>query len=114
MTSERIITAATVTSGEKGDGPELENLVQKSRSNGVDVDVIVGEAAYSGKDNIKMAATEDIELVSRLNPNISQGTRKDEDKTQMEFQQTDRFKILARERYKIEAKKLGVEKCIGI
>ena len=61
MTPERIITAATVTSGEKGDGPELENLVQKSRSNGVDVNVVVGDAAYSGKDNIRMTSEDNIE-----------------------------------------------------
>ena len=52
MSDERIITAATVTSGEKGDGPELENLVQKSRANGMEVDTVVGDTAYSGKDNI--------------------------------------------------------------
>lgn len=35
---------------------------------------------YSGKGNIKMASKESIELVSRLNPSISQGFRKGEDK----------------------------------
>ena len=186
MTPERIITAATVTSGEKGDGPELENLVQKSRSNGVDVDVVVGDAAYSSKDNIQMTLEENIELVSRLNPNISQGQRKEEDrfdynkdagmfvcpaghmatrkarqgkkgvninqvmvyyfdvekcrtcalregcykpgaktksyavsiksdehKAQMEFQETERFKMLSRERYKIEAKNSELKNVLG-
>ena len=186
MTPERIITAATVTSGEKGDGPELANLVQKSRCNGVDVDVIVGDAAYSGKENLKMATKEEIELVSRLNPSISQGNRKDEDrfdynkdagmfvcpaghmairkarqgrkrqginqamvyffdvekcktcalregcykdgaktksysvsiksdehKAQMKFQATERFKLLSRERYKIEAKNSELKNVLG-
>ena len=80
MSPERIIVAATVTSGEKGDGPELDNLVRKSRDNGVNVDVVVGDAAYSGKENIQMAAEENIELVAKLNPSISQGFRKEEDK----------------------------------
>ena len=80
MSPERIIVAATITSGEKGDGPELDNLVRKSRDNGVDVDVVVGDAAYSGKENIQMAAEENIELVAKLNPCISQGFRKEEDK----------------------------------
>ena len=31
MTEERLITAATVTSGEKTDGKELPELVRKSR-----------------------------------------------------------------------------------
>lgn len=186
MTPERIITAATVTTGEKGDGPELEGLVQKSRSNGIDVDVVVGDAAYSGKDNIRMAAEEEIELVSRLNPSISQGVRKEEDrfdynkdagmfvcpaghmairkarqgkkgqgenqamvyffdvekcrscalregcyrtgaktksysvsiksdehKAQMEFQKTERFKTLSRDRYKIEAKNSELKNVLG-
>lgn len=33
MTEERIITAATITSGEKTDGKELESLVQKKQGN---------------------------------------------------------------------------------
>ena len=45
MSDERIITAATVTSGEKGDGPQLQE-----------------------------------QLVARLNPTISNGTRKEEDR----------------------------------
>jgi len=35
MTKERIITAATITSGEKTDGKELAALVQKSREAGM-------------------------------------------------------------------------------
>lgn len=49
MTEERIITAAVVTSGEKGDGPELPKLLKISQENGIEVDTIIGDAAYSGK-----------------------------------------------------------------
>ena len=35
MTEERIITAAVVTSGEKGDGPELPKLLEISQNNGI-------------------------------------------------------------------------------
>ena len=49
MSDERIITAATVTSGEKGDGPQLQELVEQSRANGMVVDTVVGDTAYSGK-----------------------------------------------------------------
>ena len=47
MSDERIITAAVVTSGEKGDGPQLKSLVEQSRSNGMEVDTVIGDTAYS-------------------------------------------------------------------
>ena len=82
MSDERIITAATVTSGEKGDGPQLQELVEQSRANGMVVDTVVGDTAYSGKDNIILSNDKDngFELVARLNPTISNGTRKEEDR----------------------------------
>lgn len=79
MTEERIITAAVITSGEKGDGHELKQLVQKSRSNGIKVEEVIGDSAYSGKDNLEYASKENIMVISKLNPVISQGTRKKED-----------------------------------
>lgn len=82
MSDERIITAATVTSGEKGDGPQLKELVEQSRQNGMAVETVVGDTAYSGKDNIILSNDENngFELVARLNPMISNGARKDEDR----------------------------------
>ena len=82
MSDERIITAATVTSGEKGDGPQLQELIEQSRSNGMVVDTVIGDTAYSGKDNITLSNDEEngFELVAKLNPSISNGARKDEDK----------------------------------
>lgn len=80
MTEERIITAAVVTSGEKGDGPELPKLLEISQKNGIDVETIIGDAAYSGKENLKITSEQNIKVVSRLNPSITQGFRKDEDK----------------------------------
>ena len=79
MTEERIITAAVVTSGEKGDGPELPKLLEISQQNGIDVDTIIGDAAYSGKENIKLTSKQDIKIVAKLNPSITQGFRKKED-----------------------------------
>ena len=35
-----------VTSGEKGDDPQLESLVEQSRSNGMEVDTVIGDTAY--------------------------------------------------------------------
>lgn len=80
MTENRIITAAVVISGEKGDGPELPKLIEISRENGLDFDTVIGDAAYSGKENIQLAKKQGIKIVAKLNPTITQGTRKDEDK----------------------------------
>jgi transposase len=80
MTEERIITAAVVTSGEKGDGPELAKLLEISQENGIDVDTVIGDAAYSGKENLKLTQAQDIKVVAKLNPSITQGFRKEEDK----------------------------------
>lgn len=80
MTEERIITAAIVTSGEKGDGPELPKLLQISQENGIEVNAIIGDAAYSGKENLKLADGQEIKIVAKLNPSITQGFRKDKDK----------------------------------
>ncbi|OMP74501.1 MULTISPECIES: IS1182 family transposase [unclassified Chitinophaga] len=82
MTEERIITAAVVTSGEKGDGPELPKLLEISQNNGIEVDTIIGDSAYSGKENLKLKDNQgqNIQVVAKLNPSITQGFRKDEDK----------------------------------
>lgn len=79
MTEERIITAAVVTSGEKGDGPELPKLLEMSHGNGIEVDTIIGDSAYSGRENLELTGEQDIKVVARLNPSIAQGFRKDED-----------------------------------
>ena len=82
MSDERIITAAMITSGEKGDGPQLESLVGQSRSNGMEVDTVIGDTAYSGIENLRLAENEKngFELISKLHPVISNGFRKEEDK----------------------------------
>jgi transposase len=79
LTEERIITAAVVTSGDKGDGPELSKLLEISQQNGIKVDTIIGDAAYSGKENIELTKEQDIQIVAKLNPSITQGFRKSED-----------------------------------
>ncbi|MGS2764305.1 IS1182 family transposase [Sinomicrobium sp. M5D2P9] len=78
MTEERIITAAVVTSGEKGDGPELPKLLEISQQNGVEIDTVIGDAAYSGKENLKLGGDQGIRIVAGLTPSIAQGSRKDE------------------------------------
>ena len=78
MTEERIITAAVVTSAEKGDGPQLPALLDASKENGIEVDTIIGDAAYSGKENLKLANEQEIRVVAKLNPSITHGLRKQE------------------------------------
>ena len=79
MTDERIITACVVSSGEQSDGKYLPDLYEKTKENGVEVDTIIGDAAYSGKENIQLARKEKVHLVSKLNPSVSKGFRKEED-----------------------------------
>lgn len=82
MTEERIITAATITTGEKNDGKELETLITKSQKAGIKVETIIGDSAYSEKGNIELANKNNIKLVSKLNPSVTQGVRKKEDEFQ--------------------------------
>ncbi|WP_077617044.1 IS1182 family transposase [Bacillus sinesaloumensis] len=82
MSEERIITAATVTTGEKNDGKQLETLIEKSKKAGLDVETVIGDAAYSEKGNIEYANENEIKLVAKLNPSITQGFRTKEDEFQ--------------------------------
>lgn len=79
MTEERIITAAVITTGEKNDGKQLKTLIEKSKEAGMQVNTVIGDTAYSEKDNIAYTKTNEIELVAKLNPLITQGGRKQED-----------------------------------
>lgn len=82
MTEERIITAATITTGEKNDGKELETLITKSQKAGLNVEAVIGDAAYSEKGNIEFTNKNNIKLVAKLNPSVTQGFRKQEDEFQ--------------------------------
>ncbi len=79
MSEERIITAATVTTGEKNDGKQLETLIEKSIKAGMEVETVIGDAAYSEKGNIEYTKENEIKLVAKLNPVVTQGFRKKED-----------------------------------
>ena len=62
MTDERIITAATITSGEAFDGQELPVLVQKSKAAGATVNEVIADTAYSTLENLKDAQSNDYKL----------------------------------------------------
>ena len=76
MTPERIITAATITTGEKHDGKELINLIEKSENNGIEVEAIIGDGAYSEKDNLDYCEENNIKNVSKLSKMVTHGNRK--------------------------------------
>lgn len=78
MSEERIITAATITTGEKNDGKQLETLIEKSIHAGMEVETVIGDAAYSEKGNIEYTNKNEIELVAKLNPSVTQGFRSKE------------------------------------
>lgn len=79
LSEERIITAATVTTGEKNDGKQLETLIEKSIKAGMKVETVIGDAAYSEKGNIEYTKENEMELVAKLNPSVMEGYRKKED-----------------------------------
>lgn len=83
MSDERIITAAIVTTGEKSDGKYLKDLIEKSKNTGMKVETVIGDTAYSEKANIEYTAEKEIALVSKLNPMLTKGPRKEEDQFEL-------------------------------
>jgi hypothetical protein len=79
MSDERIITAAVVTTGEKSDGKYMQELIKKSQATGMEIDTIIGDTAYSEKNNIRYTVKNQLTLVSKLHPLITNGTRTKED-----------------------------------
>ena len=76
MTPERIITAATITTGEKHDGKELVNLIEKSENNGIEIEAVIGDGAYSEKDNLEYCEGNNIKNVSKLSKMVTHGNSK--------------------------------------
>lgn len=74
ITPERLIVAATMTTGEKGDGPELPELIDKSKEMLPELERVVGDGAYAGQKNLEKAEAEDITIVAKVNPRLLEGT----------------------------------------
>lgn len=90
-----LVCAAVVSSGEKTDDKFVESLVEQSRTNGIDVDGVVADKAYSTTANLELADQDRLDedgnpitdeegnikknftLYSNITKNVSQGTRKD-------------------------------------
>ena len=74
MTEDRIITGLEVTTGEAGDGKQMGKIVEQSRgANGIEVEEVCGDTAYSSKGNMEYARENGIKLISRLHPIVSNG-----------------------------------------
>lgn len=58
---------------------ELKSLINKTLETGMDIDTIIGDAAYSEKRNIELIKEKNIKLVVKLNSAITQGARAKED-----------------------------------
>ena len=71
ITEERIITALEVTTGEAPDGKYLKTLVEKSQKAGLEIKEVIGDKAYSGRENLEYGKENDITIISGLNPIIS-------------------------------------------
>ena len=83
MTPERIITAAKITSGEKHDGKQLEDLIEKSEKNGIEVEAVIGDGAYSEEDNLNYCKENEIKNVSKLSNSVIYGSG--QNKSDFEF-----------------------------
>lgn len=71
ITEDRIITGLEVTTGEAPDGKYMQSLVEKSKKAGIKVKEVIGDRAYSGRDNLEYGKEKDIKIISRMNPIIS-------------------------------------------
>ena len=56
-----------------------DKLPSKSQEDGIEVETIIGDAAYSEKGNIEFANRNNMKLVAKFNPSVIQGFRKKED-----------------------------------
>lgn len=78
MTEEEIITAVEVTGGSTDDGKQLPKLVAQSKANGMEVNELIADTAYSGKDNLAKMKEAEIQPVVPLNPIVHNGGVKQE------------------------------------
>lgn len=79
MTDERLISVIKVTTGKASDTKGMTRLIDQSEKNGIKTDEVLGDMAYSSKDNIDYCNNKEIKLLSRLNTVVSTGNvREDE------------------------------------
>ncbi|MBA9085668.1 hypothetical protein FHR92_002135 [Fontibacillus solani] len=67
-----------VTPGSSDDGKQLSSLLSQTQANGISVTEIIGDTAYSGKDNLAEMKKETIQPVVPLNPIVHHGGERQE------------------------------------
>lgn len=82
VTKERIIVGAVITSGEKSDTAQAQEVVGKVEASGIEVETLIGDGAYSSKEILKYADGK-FKVVAPLNPIVFNGCRKTEDKLEI-------------------------------
>jgi transposase len=75
--NEQFITALEVTDGNAADTKSLQTLVNKTQTNGVEIAEIIGDTAYSAKDNLDFAKAQEIAMISKLNPKVGSTEKSD-------------------------------------
>ncbi|WP_438449022.1 IS1182 family transposase [Gorillibacterium sp. sgz5001074] len=73
MTEEEIITALEVTPGSTDDGKQLPVLLEQTKTHGINVEEIIADKAYSGKENLAIMKKESISPVVPLHPIVHEG-----------------------------------------
>lgn len=71
MSEDRIITGIEVTDGSQPDGPQLAGLIQKTKTNGVTVENVIGDMAYVSDDNLEICKQEDVTLYAKTNSAVA-------------------------------------------
>lgn len=73
MTEEELITAVEVTPGNGGDGPQLQSLIEKTEAAGVQLNEVIADTAYSGKENLEYMKSNEIQPIVPLHPAVHNG-----------------------------------------
>src|SRR5690554_1123069 len=73
MSPERIITTAVVSTGDKADNTYTQELIEQSIESGYDVDILIGDGAYSGKSDLEYGKENNIKIVSKTNQYVYSG-----------------------------------------
>lgn len=55
----------------------MTDLIEQSEGNGIEVQEVIGDKAYSSKNNINYCNEKDIKLIARLNTVVSNGNSRD-------------------------------------
>lgn len=78
MTEDEIITALQVTGGSSDDGKQFKELLTQSLAVGIEVNEVIADTAYSGKDNLTEMKSKEIKPIVPLNPVVHNGGVKQE------------------------------------